>query len=230
MALSGGDSTLSWSVAYLVSAPELRACRQAKPPLSLPQTSLPCLVPLLGAFCPPEPVKWNARPHSPPGPSWFGVQGCGMEVLLTGAGGTRPCLGSQEQGQALRWLCCQSRAEPGSLLWDQSVPFSWAAAFRVQAAGLPFPSHVSDGLKQELCSNPPEAAQKLPALPPPGVHPAPASPPAPKGYCPSISGLHPARPQRCSRSRCPQPRAEACPAWLLLGQDMLAPCLSPPQP
>ena len=50
------------------------ACGQAKPSLSLPQTSPSCLAPLFGALCPPEQVKGNARHYSPPGPS--GEQGC----------------------------------------------------------------------------------------------------------------------------------------------------------
>lgn len=151
-------------------------------------------------------------------------------LLLTGAGGTRPCLGSPGAGPSpARVVVLPEQGRAGCFAVGSVSPFPGQLPLGSKQWDCPSPV-MSDGLKQGLCSNPPEAAQKLPALPPPGVHPAPASPPAPKGYCPSISGLHPARPQRCSRSRCPQPRAEACPAWLLLGQDMLAPCLSPPQP
>lgn len=128
MVLSDGDSALSWSMACVVSAPLLRACRQAKPLLSLPQTSLPCLAPLFGALCPPEQLKWNARPHSPldlsVGPSvwcpglWPGSPADRGGSHRTVRSTAKPCSGAciARAGQS-QLLCC-----------GITVPFLWAAA------------------------------------------------------------------------------------------------------
>lgn len=119
----------------------------------------------------------------------FSIQGCGVEVLLTGTGATRPCLESQEQSQALLGVVLlpgQGRARcfaVGSL-----SPFPVQLLVGCRRWGCPSPI-MSDGLVQGLCSKPPEAPSTAPTS---GVHPAPVCPPAPKGYCPSIPGLHPA--------------------------------------
>lgn len=71
MALSGGNAPLSWSMTICPRGGMLAqgAYGRAKPPLSLPQTSPSCLAPLFGALCPPEQIKGNAKPYSPPDPS-----------------------------------------------------------------------------------------------------------------------------------------------------------------
>lgn len=121
------------------------ACGQARPALSLPQTSLSCLALLFGALCSPEQVKGNARLCSLGswwlwpwcgGPADRGSCRGGSWLIMPQPGDTNGSGVGPNPGQTAvlgqsQVLCCRI-----------SVPFTWAAAFGVQAMGLAFPSHI----------------------------------------------------------------------------------------